>query len=135
MIGPSLFFFGSSLSGQLATAGITLLISHAVGGVAVATFATALALTNLLRLLLNQVVNVLSAEITLLLGREEWVRLRRWYGFLWKGSLSAAITVAVVLCQAGPFIIRMWTRGQVQADFQLNLILTMYLVAHAAGIV
>ena len=135
LVGPSLFFFGSSLSSQLATTGVTLVISNVAGAVAVATFATAMALTNLFRMILNQAVNVLSGEITLLLGREELARLRQWYGFLCKASLSAAVASAVVLCPLGPYVVSLWTRGQVQVDFQLNFLLAMYLVAHAAGIV
>jgi O-antigen/teichoic acid export membrane protein len=134
LVGPSLFFFGAALSTQLVATGITLVISNAAGAVAVVTFTTALMMTNLFRLVINQVVNVLSSEVTLLLGGEELDRLRNWYRFLWKGSLIATIASATLLCPIGPLIIRMWTRGRVQVDFELNLLLTLYLIAHAAGI-
>jgi len=134
IVGPSLFFFGSALSTQLVTTGMTLVISNTAGAIAVVTFTTALMMTNLLRLVINQVVNVLSSEVTLLLGGEELARLRNWYRFLWKGSVIATIAAATLLCPVGPPVIRLWTRRQVQVDFELNLLLTLYLIAHAGGI-
>jgi len=103
--------------------------------VAVATFATAMIMTNLLRSIVNQFINVLAGEITLLLGRNELARLAAWYRFLWKASASAAIAAAVLLCPFGPQIIRLWTQGRVQIDLELNLLLTLYLIVHTAGIV
>jgi O-antigen/teichoic acid export membrane protein len=134
MVLPSLFFFGSALSTQLLATGVTLVISSEAGSVAVATFTTALMMTNAFRLILNQVVNVLSAEVTLLSSREDLSRLRAWYRFLWKGSTSATIVVAALLCPMGTRILEVWTRFRVQVDFSLNGLLTLYLVVHAAGI-
>src|SRR5207302_2124303 len=83
---------------------------------------------------INQFINVISGEITLLRGREELARLRDWYRLLWKGSSSAAIAAATLLCPFGPEVIRLWTRNRVEVDSRLNLLLTLYLVAHAAGL-
>src|SRR5262249_30634933 len=135
LIGPSLLFFGAALSSQLLTTGITLLISSVAGSLAVATFATAMMITNLLRSIVNQLINVVSGEITLLLGRSDLARVAAWYRFVWKGSASAAIVAAVLLCPLGPRIIRLWTQGRAQIDFELNLLLTLYLIVHTAGIV
>jgi O-antigen/teichoic acid export membrane protein len=135
LVGPSLLFFGSALSSQLLTTGVTLVTSAAAGSVAVATFATAMIMTNLLRSIVNQFINVVSGEITLLLGRNELARLADWYRFLWKGCVSAAIAAAVLLCPFGPQFIRLWTQGRVQIDLELNFLLTLYLIIHTVGIV
>jgi O-antigen/teichoic acid export membrane protein len=131
---PGLLFFAAALSPQLLFTGITLIVSRAAGAAAVVTFATALMLTNLFRLILNQAVNVLSSEVTLLLASEDLPRLRHWYCILWKAGTAAAVAASIVICAAGPPLISLWTGGAVRVDFQLNVLLCGYLAVQAAGI-
>ncbi|HTM48843.1 MAG TPA: hypothetical protein VL285_09195 [Bryobacteraceae bacterium] len=131
---PGLLFAGAALSPQLLATGITLLVSRVAGAAAVVTFTTALMLTNLFRLILNQAVNVLSQEVTLLLATGDRTRLRHWYSLLWKAGSATAVAASIVFSASAPALVRLWTSGRVQVDFELNLLLCAYLAVHAAGI-
>lgn len=131
---PSLTFFAVTLSYQLLTTGVVVVISARIGPAAVALYATTLMLTNFVRSLAFQGLNVLWPEITsdAALGSR---RLFFWYCLAQKLIGVFVVVMAMTLYLLGPEILAYWTQGELAVDATLNAILVLYLLVHAPELV
>jgi O-antigen/teichoic acid export membrane protein len=136
LIRPSLLFFGASFAGVLLSAGIISLIANGAGGSAVAIFSTTLLLTNFVRIMINQGMNVMWPEITgAAATADDPRRLARWHRLLLKLATGLALICAGGIVLLGSDVLSAWTRGQITVDPVLNVLLAVYLVIHVPGIV
>lgn len=134
LLPPSLTFLAVTLSYQLLTTGVVVVISARIGPAAVALYATTLMLTNFVRSLTFQGLNVLWPEITSdsVQGAKN---LFFWYRLSLKLMGAFVIVMALILYLLGPEILAYWTQGGIDADATLNGILVLYLLVHAPELV
>ncbi|MBI4762502.1 MAG: lipopolysaccharide biosynthesis protein [Chloroflexota bacterium] len=134
LLPPSLTFFAVTLSYQLLTTGMVVVISWGIGPAAVTLYATTLMLTNFVRSLLFQGLNVLWPEITsdAVQGSKN---LFFWYSLAIKLMGVFVMVMALLLYTLGPDVLLYWTRGNLDVDAVLNAILVLYLIVHAPELV
>ena len=134
LLPPSLTFFAVTLSYQLLTTGVVVVISAGIGPAAVAVYSTTLMLTNFVRSLISQGLNVLWPEVTSdsVQGSKN---LFFWYCLSLKLMGTFVMTMALLLYTLGPEILRYWTQGRLTVDAVLNAILVLYLLVHAPELV
>ncbi|HAV78808.1 MAG TPA: hypothetical protein DCX53_15770 [Anaerolineae bacterium] len=134
LLPPSLTFFAITLSYQLLTTGVVVIISAGIGPAAVAVYSTTLMLTNFVRSLISQGLNVLWPEVTSdsVLGSKN---LFYWYRLALKLMGAFVIAMALILYTFGPDILRFWTQGRLVVDVGLNAVLILYLLVHAPELV
>lgn len=130
LLPPSLTFFAVTLSYQLLTTGIVVAVSWSIGPAAVALYATTLMLTNFVRSLIFQGLNVLWPEITSDAAQGS-KNLFFWYRLSLKLMGTFVMTMALLLYTLGPDILRYWTGGRLDVDATLNAVLVLYLIVHA----
>lgn len=136
LIFPSLSFFGVSLASTLLSSGMIIVISKASGAIAVAVFTTTLMLTNLVRTMVFQGLNVLWPEITAIAAKPEtFERLREWHRLVLKLTAALIVLGGAGIAILGPDILAIWTRGKIEVDAGLNLLLVIYLLVQAPALV
>lgn len=135
-IKPGLTFFAVSLAALMISTGVTVLLSNQAGGQAVALFSTTLLLVNLVRTVVNQGLNVFWPEITgaAALG-DDPRRLSRWYFLLLKAISAFVLVCTVGISLLGRDVLVFWTRGRIEVDPLLNLLLATYLAVQAPVLV
>jgi O-antigen/teichoic acid export membrane protein len=136
LLGPSLVFFAVSVATPLLSTGMTVVISTVIGAVAVAVFNTTLMLSNMIRLMINQGLNVLWPEITAaaaVAGAPG--RLARWHRLIIKLVGGLVLIASAGLSLFGADVLAVWTRGKIQVDPWLNLLLVVYLVIQTPALV
>lgn len=134
LLPPSLTFFAVTLSYQLLTTGVVLVISAGIGAAAVALYSTTLMLTNFVRSLLFQGLNVLWPEITSDAAQGS-KNLFFWYRLALKLMGAFVMVMALILYTLGPDILLYWTGGSLDVDAVLNAVLVLYLIVHAPELV
>ncbi|MDX1379456.1 MAG: polysaccharide biosynthesis C-terminal domain-containing protein, partial [Anaerolineales bacterium] len=134
LLPPSLTFFAVTLSYQLLTTGVVVVISAGIGPSAVALYSTTLMLTNFVRSLLFQGLNVLWPEVTSDSAQGS-KNLFFWYRLALKLMGGFVMAMAVLLYTIGPQILRFWTQGRLDVDGTLNAILILYLLVHVPELV
>lgn len=131
---PSLTFFAVTLSYQLLTTGIVVTVSWGIDPAAVALYSTTLMLTNFVRSLIFQGLNVLWPEITSDAAQGS-KNLFFWYRLALKLMGTFVMGMALLLYTLGPDILEYWTGGGLAVDATLNAILVLYLVVHVPELV
>lgn len=114
LFGPSLQFGLITLSMMLTLQGPILIISHQLGGVAVAVFVTTRTLANSLRQAVSALQNAIWPELTRLsaLDAEETLRLaHRLFSTL---AITVTASFAGMLWFIGGDVISVWTQGRIQ---------------------
>lgn len=134
LLPPSLTFFAVTLSYQLLTTGVVLVVSAGIGPAAVALYSTTLMLTNFVRSLIFQGLNVLWPEITSDAAQGS-KNLFFWYRLALKLMGTFVMIMALILYTLGPDILLYWTGGRLDVDGTLNAILVLYLVVHVPELV
>ncbi|MBA3868209.1 MAG: hypothetical protein H0X30_03575 [Anaerolineae bacterium] len=134
LIQPSLLFFAVTLASQVEDMGIILVISTSAGAQAVALFSTTLMLTNFVRTIINQGLNILWPEITAAANTEHG-QLLRWHRLMLKLITGFALLATSGLILLGTSVLEIWTRGKIQVNAPLNILLTLYLLVHAPALV
>jgi O-antigen/teichoic acid export membrane protein len=134
LLPPSLTFLAVTLSYQLLTTGMVVVISSGIGPAAVALYSTTLMLTNFVRSLLFQGLNVLWPEITSDAAQGS-KNLFFWYRLALKLMGTFVMGMALLLYTLGPAILSYWTGGRLAVDATLNAILVLYLIVHAPELV
>ena len=133
---PSISFFGVSVAATLLSTGMIVAISKTSGGLAVVVFTTTLMLTNLVRLVIQQGMNVLWPEITAVAARAgESNRLVQWHRLGLKLVCTMALLASTTIVLLGPDVLVAWTRGRVEIDAGLNQLLVLYLLIQAPALV
>ena len=131
---PGLAFFIVTLSYQLLTTGVVVVVSAGIGPVAVTLYATTLMLTNFVRSLISQGLNVLWPEIT-----SDSVQGAKntffWYRLSLKLTGVFVVVISLILYLFGPELLAFWTQGRLAVDAGLNAILVLYLIVHAPELV
>lgn len=135
LILPSLLFGLLTLSNAITLHGSVLVLSSALGGVAVAVFVTSRTLVNLIRQIVGSFINTLWPEITSMEARGEWDRLRALHRLLIVGSTAMCIGVAATLWYEGAEVITVWTRGKLEPDLTLLRLLLVLLVLQSTWLV
>jgi O-antigen/teichoic acid export membrane protein len=136
LVVPSLMFFLVSIAATILLTGMTVVISSTIGAVAVAVFSTTLMLTNFMRVIVNQGLNVLWPEITASAARQDDPgRLLRWHKLTLKLVGMLILVSAAGISLLGPDILAIWTRGRIAVDLWLNLLLVIYLIIQAPALV
>jgi len=119
MVKPSLLFAVTTLTTPLVFQGSTILVSVALGGVAVAMFATTRTLVNLVRQLIAAINYATWPELTMMEAQDQTKHLARMLcsTVILSIAISAALTAA--LWFEGDEILRMWTHGRLEPDLVL----------------
>ncbi len=131
---PSLIFLAVTLSYQLMTTGVVVVISAGIGPAAVALYSTTLMLTNFVRSLIFQGLNILWPEITSDSAQGS-KNLFFWYRLSLKLMGTFAMIMALILYTLGPEALRYWTGGRLEVDAVLNAVLVLYLIVHVPELV
>jgi O-antigen/teichoic acid export membrane protein len=126
LIKPSLLFAVIVVAGAITQQGPVLILSSALGGVAVAVFVTSRTLANLVR----QIVQVISLaawpELTRMEAVHEEDRLRSVHRLLTTGCTALTSAVAAALWYEGVEVIAVWSCGKLQPNpTLLHLLLAM----------
>ena len=133
---PSISFFGVSVAATLLSTGMVVAISKTSGSLAVIVFTTTLMLTNLVRLVIQQAMNILWPEITSIASRGgESNRLIQWHRLSLKLVCTMALLASTTIVLLGPEVLAAWTRGRVEIDVGLNQLLVLYLLIQAPALV
>jgi O-antigen/teichoic acid export membrane protein len=135
LLGPSLTFFVVALTTQMLTTGVTVAISALAGAAAVAVFATTLMLSNFVRLVVNQGMNVLWPEVTAAAAQADAGRLQRWHRLALKAVGLIILGAGAGIGLAGPGVLAVWTGGEIRIDAALNWLFVFYLLAHGPALV
>lgn len=134
LIKPSLMFFAVTLATQVEDMGIILVISTSAGAQAVALFSTTLMLTNFIRTIIGQGLNILWPEITAAANTEH-ERLLHWHRLMLKLITGFGLLATSGLILLGTNVLEIWTRGRIQVNVPLNLLLALYLLVHVPALV
>jgi len=126
LLGPSLSFFLMMLANAIAQQGSVILVSSALGGVAVAVYVTSRTVGNLVRQVVNSLTSAVWPELTRLEARREYSKLRLLHQLLVMGSTAAGVALAAALWYEGSEVIAVWTRGRLTPDPVLLRLLLVY---------
>jgi len=105
-----------------------LLISHAIGIVAVAVFATSRTLTGLIRQMVSLLGNATWTDLTRLETKGDSERLSSAMRLLVATSMIAVVALAGILWFDGPAIIAYWTRGKIDAGIGLIRLMLLQII-------
>lgn len=131
LLSPSLLFGLIMLSTTLLLQGPVLLVSHALGGTAVALLVTTRTLANVVKQTAEPVQIALWPELTRLdaLGAETALRLG--HRLLVIGSVALSAAFASALWFEGASVMAVWTRGKLAPDLWLLRIFLLAIVLQA----
>jgi O-antigen/teichoic acid export membrane protein len=136
LVVPSLMFFLVSIAATILLTGMTVVISITIGAAAVAIFSTTLMLTNFMRVIVNQGLNVLWPEITAsAAGQNDPGQLMRWHKVTLKLVGTLILVSAAGISLLGPDILAIWTHRKIMVDPWLNLLLVIYLIIQVPALV
>jgi len=136
LLPPSITFFGVSIATTLLSTGMIIVISKTSGALAVTVFTTTLMLTNVVRIVIQQGLNVLWPEITATAAHTGMSgRMLRWHRLVLKLVCFLALLGSSAIVLLGPDVLTLWTRGKIQIDVWLNLLLAVYLLIQAPALV
>ena len=105
-----------------------LLISHSIGIVAVAVFATSRTLAGLIRQVVSLLGNATWTDLTRLESRGDSERLSSAMRILVATSMLAVIALAGALWFDVPAVIHYWTRGRIEPDLGLLRLMLLQVV-------
>jgi O-antigen/teichoic acid export membrane protein len=131
LIGPSLLFGLITLSQAIATQSPVVLISTQLGGAAVAVFVTSRTVSNIARQIAAMVGSALWPHVTALEARGEQAVLRALHRVWVMGSSALCVSIAAALWFEGTDVVRIWTRGKIEADPLLLRLLLLQVVLQA----
>jgi len=126
LVPSSLMFLGISSVSLIMTSGVNLILASAAGSQAVTLYFTTITLTNLVRIIVNQGLNVLWPEITAIKA-DNTGALGQWYLFTSKALGAIGSILAMGITFFGITVLHLWTGGEVHGDGFLNTILAVYL--------
>jgi O-antigen/teichoic acid export membrane protein len=113
MLRPALSFMAFPLSNALSIQGITLIVGHLFGPIAVTVFNTYRTISRIAVQITSIFSNALWAEFSQLFGKNKITELSH----LFKRSQLIGITAATLLSVAtfflGPYILEFWTHGRI----------------------
>lgn len=135
LLKPSLVFLAVAVAAQLLSSGMIIVISTSAGAAAVTLFSTTLMLTNFVRIIVNQSLNVLWPEVTAAAATRVSGRLIRWHRLIIKLVSGVSLVIAAGFLLLGSQVLTVWTRGQVGVDPILNVLLVLYLLIEAPSLV
>lgn len=135
LIGPSLSFFGVRLTSMMLTSLLVVVLATNRGGVEVALYTTTLMMSNVIRSLFNQFMNILWPEITRFSSDQDYERLAKLHRFALKVSLGFIGILTAFLIVFGEEILFSWTTGNIQPNTALNTTLALYLLVQAPTLV
>lgn len=135
LLKPSLVFLAVSLAAQLLSSGMIIILSTSLGAAAVTLFSTTLMLTNFVRIIVNQSLNVLWPEVTAAAATHVPGRLLRWHRLIIKLVSGMSLVIAAGFLLLGSQVLTVWTRGQIAVDPVLNVLLVLYLLIEAPSLV
>lgn len=134
LIPPSTAFLGVTLVSTVLSSGVVIILAMGGGGNAVTLFSTTLMLTNFVRILLSQGLNVFWPEITAakIAGT---VLLSDWYIFTIKVLVTVGGIATLGIALLGTSALRVWTGDEVIVDHLLNILLAAYLLVQLPAFV
>jgi O-antigen/teichoic acid export membrane protein len=125
LVSPSLLF-GLLLAGNLiAYQGSTLLVSAALGGVAVVVLSLSRAIIDVIRQALYSVTLALCPDFARMEALGEFARLRTVHRLTVVATAAITLALAAVVWYEGPQMITFWTRGRIAPD---TILLRLFLV-------
>jgi O-antigen/teichoic acid export membrane protein len=130
LIRPSFTFYFVSLTTTILSSGTILVISSFIGSSSVVVFSTTLMLSNLVRIVISQILNVLWPEITAIPPQDR-ITLQHWHRLTLKIITGIALFGGAGIILLGIPTLRIWTQNNIAVDSVLNLLLTVYLMLHA----
>jgi len=134
VIPSSLMYLGVSFVSVATTSGVNLILAWQGGGNAVALYFTTITLTNFVRMIVLQGLNVLWPEITMA-KLENPTALRQWFVFASKLLATLGGVMAIGISFFGLVVLRVWTRGAVQGDAVLNSVLAIYMAVQIFALI
>jgi O-antigen/teichoic acid export membrane protein len=116
LITPSLLFGVIMLAAAAGAQGPAIIVSRVLGGVAVALMVTTRTVSNLIRQVVQTLMEAVWPEMTRLEAIGATETLRRTHRLLIGVSACLCAAVAVVLWFNGPAVMVLWTRGKLNPD-------------------
>ena len=126
LLKPALSFMAFPLSNALTLQGLTLLVGHLFGAVAVAVFNTSRTLARILVQVNSLLSYALWPEFSRLYGKGNTEALSRAYRHSALAGCAPPIILSLVLYFAAPWLVRVWTHGAIVIDDTLMLALLVY---------
>lgn len=131
LVGPAASFMTFTLSNALSIQGITLLVGHLLGPVAVAIFNTYRTISRVALLITSTLGNSVWAEFSRLYATGGMPAVAPLFLRAYRISTAASVGLSLVLLVIAPFLLKYWSRNQI--DFQFGLMALMLAYAAVAG--
>lgn len=116
---PSLLFALLLLGNLIAFQGSTLIVSAAIGGLAVAVLSISKAMIDLIRQVLYSTTLALCPDFARMEVLGEFEKLRTIHRLTVAGTAAITLALAASVWYEGPQIITMWTHGRIEPDVTL----------------
>jgi O-antigen/teichoic acid export membrane protein len=116
---PSLLFALLLIGNLVAFQGSTLLVSAALGGLAVAVYSVSKAMIDLIRQVLYSITLALCPDFARMEALAEFERLRIIHRLAVAATAAITLALAASVWYEGPQIITVWTRGRIEPDVML----------------
>ena len=116
---PSLLFALLLVGNLIAFQGSTLIVSAAIGGLAVAVLSISKAMIDLIRQVLYSITLALCPDFARMEALEEFERLRTVHRLAVAATATITLALAASVWYVGPEIITFWTRGRIEPDAML----------------
>ena len=131
LLAPSLQFGIILIALAITQQGSVLIVSTALGGVAVAIFVTTRTLTNLVMQVFQTVNFATHPNITMQWARGDFERIRHTHRILIALSTSLCVAAAAALWFEGPEVMTRWTHGKLHVDPAFLHLMLLYTVLQA----
>lgn len=119
---PATMFMPFLLGNALYFQGLTLLAGRMLGPIGVVLFNTTRTLTRVIVQFVTMIKNSVWPEFSYLFGAPDFEKSRRLNGLAFEVTWVAALSLAVLLYLFGPWLMGMWTHGNVVLDRSLLLL-------------
>lgn len=116
---PSLLFALLLVGNLIAFQGSTLIVSAAIGGLAVAVLSISKAVIDLIRQVLYSITLSLCPDFARMEALGEFERLRTVHRLTVAATATITLALAASVWYVGPEIITFWTRGRIEPDVML----------------
>ncbi len=129
---PSLAFMAFPVGQAMMLQGVLLVIGALLGPAAVVVFNTLRMLTRYTVHLTTMFIRIAGPEMSFAYGRGDLALLRRVHWQVCRVGLWAALVVCLALLAAGPWLLRLWTGGNVAVAMAVYLPLVLMVLCHTA---
>lgn len=128
---PAIAFMAFPAGNALSIQGMTVLVGHLLGPIAVATFNPMRTMSRLVFQIVDSIKNAVWPELSSACGTENWGLGRRLHRSSCQIGFWVALLAVGCLGIVGPSVFRVWTRGRVEIDLTCFYLLLAVVVVNA----